>query len=362
MSLKALGWNSYFEACWGEYNGLGLVPARVVSQQRGLWRVAGDFRGCWAAPAGKLRAHAEENGALWPSVGDWVGVECVAAGGRAVIHGVLPRRSQFVRKVAGRRVEEQVLAANVDVALVVAALDGDFNLRRIERYLAQCWESGARPAVVLNKADQCGDTAARIADAERVGMGVPVFAVSALTGLGMQALDAFLAAGQTVVLLGSSGVGKSTLLNRVLGREAQSTRPVRESDSRGRHTTTSRELFALPGGALVIDTPGLRELQLWGAEEGVAQAFADIEELATKCRFRDCGHAGEPGCAVQAAIDAGELDAGRLENLKKLQREEEFLRRKMNPEARAEYTQRVKIMHRGARQIYEQRKREGGKE
>lgn len=361
VSLKRLGWNSYFEALWQAREQLDWLPARVISQQRGLWRIAGDFAECWAEVSGTLRAGAEAGGD-WPAVGDWVAVEKVIGSGRPLIHKVLARRSKFVRKAAGRRVEEQVIAANVDTAFVVMALDGDFNVRRLERYLAQCWESGAKSIVVLNKADDCGDVPARLTEVEGVAAGVPIFAVSARTGEGLDALDVFLASGQTIVLLGSSGVGKSTLVNYFLRRDAQAVQAVRQSDSRGRHTTTSRELFALPGGALLIDTPGLRELQLWDAAEGVEQAFSDIEEIAAQCKYGNCGHTSEPGCAVQAAIAEGRVDAERLENWRKLQREQEFLKRKMDPEARQQYEQKVKVLHRGARKMYDQRKRDGGKE
>ena len=359
MSLERLGWNGYFEACWREYEGSGCLPARVVSQQRGLWRVAGEFAECWAAPSGKLRQEADAGG-LWPAVGDWVAAESCSSDERAILNGVLPRRSQFLRKAAGRRVEEQVIAANVDLAWVVVGLGSDLNLRRIERYLTQCWESGAKAIVVLNKADECRDVPARVAEAERIGMGVPILAVSAITGQGLGTVEPFLIAGQTIVLLGSSGAGKSTLLNRLLGCEAQMTRAVRESDGRGRHTTTSRELFALPNGSLVIDTPGLRELQLWDAADGVAQTFADIEELAARCRFRDCSHSPEPGCAVQSAIADGRLEPERLESFKKLRREQEFMRRKIDPSARQADRQRNKVLHRNVQRIYEQRKKDRG--
>jgi ribosome biogenesis GTPase / thiamine phosphate phosphatase len=360
MTLKELGWNSYFEALWQEYAGQELIIARAVAQQRGLWRVAGDFAECWASPAGKLREDAEEC-AAWPAVGDWVAIELLPGDQRAVIHAVLPRRSQFVRKVAGRRVEEQVIAANVDTALLIMALDGDFNPRRIERYLAQCWDSGAKPVIVLNKVDACAEPAARFAEVKNLSMGVPMIALSARSGDGVEKLESFLLSGQTLVMLGSSGVGKSTLLNMLVGRERQAVREVREKDSRGRHTTTSRELFSLPNGALIIDTPGLRELQLWDAAEGMTQAFADIEQLAALCRFQNCGHESEPGCALQAAITSGELDAARLENLRKLRREEEFLRRKADAGARSAETHRVRKLMRGVRQMYEQREKDGGR-
>jgi ribosome biogenesis GTPase / thiamine phosphate phosphatase len=360
MSLIDLGWNSYFACCWEVCGESGWTPARVVSQQRGLWRVAGEFPECWAEASGNLRGEADAGGD-WPAVGDWVAIEILQGGGRPQIRKVLPRRSKFVRKVAGRRIEEQVIAANVDTAFVVMGLDGDFNVRRLERYLAQCWQSGAKSVVVLNKTDNCDDVATRVAEVEEVAAGVPIAAVSALTGKGLDALLCFFARGQTIVLLGSSGVGKSTLVNYFLRREAQAVQTVRDGDSRGRHTTTRRELFPLPGGALLIDTPGLRELQLWEAADGVERVFADIEELASQCRYSDCGHTSEPGCAVQAAIADGRLDADRLENRRKLEREQEFLRRKTDPEARQEYNERVKLLHRGARQKYEQRRKDGGK-
>jgi ribosome biogenesis GTPase / thiamine phosphate phosphatase len=356
--LKELGWDSYFEALWQKQQGSGWVPARVVSQQRGLWRIVGDFGECWSAPSGKMRAAAEADGD-WPTVGDWVSAEVFTGEQPAIIHAVLPRRSQFVRKVAGKRVEQQVIAANVDIAFLVAALDGDFNVRRQERYLAQCWESGAWPVVVLNKADDCNDVDARAAEVGCIAREAPVFVLSARTGQGIDALGSFLVPGQTVVLLGSSGVGKSTLVNRLSGRDLQAVQPTREKDSRGRHTTSARELFLLPCGALVIDTPGLRELQLWDATDGVAETFADIDELAAKCRFRDCRHENEPGCAVQAALRAGSLDEARLENRRKLEREQEFLRRKMDPEARSEAQHKIKVLMRGVRQKYRQREDEG---
>jgi ribosome biogenesis GTPase len=301
MTLQHLGWNGYFAALWDQRAQPGWVAARVISQQRGLWRIAGEFAESWAEASGTLRAAAKA-GSDWPAVGDWVAAELPSASGRPLLQSVLPRRTKFTRKVAGRRVEEQVIAANIDTAFVVMALDGDFNVRRLERFLAQCLESGARSVIVLNKTDDCDDVAARMAEVESISAGAPIFAVSARTGDGLGALDGFLELGQTIVLLGSSGVGKSTLLNHFLQREAQAVRAVRENDSRGRHTTTSRELFALPGGALLIDTPGLRELQLWDASEGVGRAFSDIEELAAQCRYSDCGHSNEPDCAVQAAI------------------------------------------------------------
>ncbi len=359
MSIPLWGWNAYFEAFWVGEDRKNAVPARVIAQQRKFWRVAGDFGECWAEASGKLRLAADE-GADWPAVGDWVVVEVHGADTTAMIQEVLPRRSKFVRKMAGKKMEEQVIAANVDTALLVTALDGDFNPRRVERYLAQCWESGAKPVIVLNKADACEEVGEKTAEMERVAVGTVVCVVSARTGQGFGELEEFLRPGHTLVLLGSSGVGKSTIANRLLGEIVQEVQPVRESDSKGRHTTTARELFALPGGALLMDTPGLREMQLWDADEGLAQTFSDIDALATQCRFVDCRHEGEPGCAVLAAISAGVLDAARLENRRKLLREQEFLRRKVDPEARQDWENRVKSLHREVKRMYESRKKNVG--
>jgi ribosome biogenesis GTPase / thiamine phosphate phosphatase len=359
MSIQGLGWDGYFEAQWNIAERIGCVPARVVSRHRGRWRVAGDFPECWAESSGKLRL-ATEAGAEWPAVGDWVAAQISVSQASAAIQDVLPRRSAFVRKSPGKGVAEQVIAANIDVAVIVTGLDGDFNLRRIERYVAQCWESGAKPVIVLNKADVCADAGRLAAQVEAIATGVPVFVASATTGDGVRELKRSFAKGQTIVLLGSSGVGKSTLLNCLLLEERQRTQAVRESDSRGRHTTTWQELFVLPGGALIIDTPGLRELHLWNASEGLSQAFADIEGLAARCRFRDCLHETEPGCAVQAAIASGVLDAERFENKRKLQREQEFLQRKQDPEVRSTAQKRMKALQRSARRLYETREKGKG--
>jgi ribosome biogenesis GTPase len=358
VSITLWGWNSYFEAFWRGGEWKNAVPARVIAQQRKFWRIAGEFGECWAEACGKLRLAAEE-GADWPAVGDWVVVEAHGADATAVILGVLPRRSKFVRKSPGREMKEQVIAANADTALLVSALDGDFNPRRVERYLSQCWESGARPVIVLNKADACEDARGKAAEMERVAIGTAVCVISSRTGQGLDGLEELLGPGQTLVLLGSSGVGKSTIVNWLLGEAVQEVRPVRDSDSRGRHTTRSRELFILPGGALLMDTPGLREMQPWDAQRGVAQTFADIDALAAGCRFGDCHHEGEPGCAVLAALNAGTLDPARLENRRKLLREQEFLRRKVDPEARQDQKEQWKLWHRAQRQKYQQRGKDG---
>jgi ribosome biogenesis GTPase len=286
----------------------------------------------------------------YPAVGDWVTVS--ERGDPAVITAVLPRQSAFVRSAAdatrrsaGNLVDEQVLAANVDVAFLVAGLDHDFNLRRLERYLAVAWSSGVRPVIVLNKADVALELDDRLLAVESIAPTVPIVVLSALTGDHLTDLAPYLAPGQTAVVLGSSGVGKSTLVNALLGEQRQTTAAVREDDSRGRHTTTHRELFEMPGGALLIDTPGIRALEVAGADVGVDTAFDDIADLALGCRFSDCRHEGEPGCAVRAALDDGRISRDRLASHRKLERELAHAERKGDARARAAEAKRWKSVH-----------------
>jgi ribosome biogenesis GTPase len=324
MDLAELGWNSELEGHFRALNLDGCKPGRVAREDRKHYLVYTEVGELLADVTGKLRHGAASKGEL-PAVGDWVAVVPRVSEGRGTIQAVLPRSGCFVRKEAGVVTEEQVLAANVDTAFLVTGLDDNFNVRRIERYLTLAWESGASPVVVLNKADLCEDVQPYVDEVEAVAVGVPVLALSALAEDGVEALDPYLERARTVVFLGSSGVGKSTIINLLLGEDRLKVGAVREDDSRGRHTTTNRELHLLPGGALVIDTPGMRELQLWGTEEGLERAFADVESLAEKCRFRDCGHTHEPGCAVRAAVSDGTLDAKRLQSYDKLKRELEHL-------------------------------------
>jgi ribosome biogenesis GTPase len=297
-----------------------------------------------ASAAGKLQYEASGRGEL-PAVGDWVCASVRPEEGRATIHRLLKRRTMISRKGAGSVTDEQVLAANIDTVFLVNSLNQDFNPRRIERYLALAWESGARPVVLLTKADVCEDPAEAAAAIERIAPSVPVHVVSALEGRGLEALAAYLGCGQTSVLLGSSGVGKSTLVNRILGEQRQEVREIRSNDGRGRHTTTSRQLIFLPDGGMLIDTPGMRELQLWGTDAGSEQAFQDIEEAASRCRFTDCGHqAGTPGCGVQAAIESGALPSERVESCFKLRRERAFLDRRKDKKALSEEKKRWKAI------------------
>jgi ribosome biogenesis GTPase len=298
-----------------------------------------------ATVAGRLR-HRAVGRVDYPAVGDWVALKPNPEDQRATIHGVLERKSRFVRKVAGSVVAEQVVAANVDVVLLVMAMDeADFNPRRLERYLVLAHESGAKPSIVLSKADLVDDVPEKVAIAQAVGGArVPVHIVSAPRNEGYDALTRYLQPGETVALLGSSGVGKSTIVNHLAGSELQRTREVRASDGRGRHTTTHRQLLLLPDGGLLMDTPGMRELQLWDVDEGVEQTFSDIEELGANCRFPDCEHDREPDCAVQEAVAAGTLTAARLANYHRLRRELRALANRQDHQNRLFEKRRVRAV------------------
>ena len=283
-----------------------------------------------ASVPGRFR-NAAVSRSEFPAVGDWVALELPPGTGKALMQAVLPRRSSFSR---GAGDGEQVIAANVDTLFLVTGLDDNYNVRRIERYVTLAWNSGANPVVILSKADLCPDFGERVAEVEASAMGVPVHAVAAPDGMGTDALEQYLEPGSTAAFVGSSGVGKSTLVNCLVGTRHMSTSQVRDHDSRGRHTTTHRELIRLPAGGLLIDTPGLRELGMWGTDQGLAETFADVEALIPNCRFADCQHQTEPGCAVQDAIGRGELDPGRLANYHKLRREFARVARKAHPHER----------------------------
>jgi ribosome biogenesis GTPase / thiamine phosphate phosphatase len=355
-TLAGLGWDDFFAANFAPYGEQGLVPGRVMRELRGVYELAtGDpaVPEMTASPAGRLW-HGErgEEGMKSPAVGDWVAVRPpTSLTEPGLIRAILPRRSKFSRKVAGSRTDEQVIAANVDTVFLMTGLDGDFNPRRIERYLAAGWESGAAPVLVLSKADVAQseeDLAERVRQVEEIALGVPVHPLSSRTGLGIEVLTSYLRPGRTVSVLGSSGVGKSTLINHLLGRDEQKTGGVRDGDDRGRHTTTHRALFMTPSGALLLDTPGMRELQLWEADEGMLATFADIEELAGECRFNDCAHDGTPGCAVETAMAEGSLDPARLESYRKLQLELRHLRVKQDEVSRLREKQRIKALCKSA--------------
>ena len=319
----------------------------MVEEFKGLYRVRSAQAEYLAEAAGKLQ-HQAAGREDFPAVGDWVAIMARPQEGRARIEHVLPRRTKLVRKVAGRGMSEQIVATNLDTVFVVSALNREFNLRRIERYLTIVWDSGARPVVLLNKADLCPDAAALAADVESIALGTPVHLLSALEKTGLEAVRSYLGTGTTTALVGSSGVGKSTLINW-LANASLRVQGVREQDDRGQHTTTSRQMIFLSGEGMVIDTPGMRELQLWDHEEGAAQAFQDIASLSQGCKFRDCGHQGEPGCAIEAALQRGELFFERLENYRKLLAELHFQERKMNPAVARQDKEKWKKIHKAMR-------------
>jgi ribosome biogenesis GTPase len=343
-SLVALGWSAAWKASFAAFAAAGLEPARVLAGSRDQLRVATAAGEEEALVPGRLLYHAGSPADL-PCVGDWLAVR---RNPPLLVEAVLPRRSVFVRRAAGRRSEPQALAANVDVALLVSALDEDWSPRRLERWLALAREAGVPPVLVLTKLDLCADPGPVVAAAAALAAPAPVHALDALGGAGVDALRPHLRRGQTLVLLGSSGVGKSTLANRLAGRSLAGTAAVAE-DGRGRHTTTRRELLPLPGGALLLDTPGLREVGLWLGDEELGDLFPEIETLARSCRFRDCTHEREPGCAVRAAVEAGELDAARLRSLHQLAAERAALRRRTDEGAAREERRRWRAIARAAK-------------
>jgi len=327
MNLTDMGWNPVFEKHFEQHRDQNLIPGRVAREDRShytLWTDSGEIT---VGVAENLRYQASSKSGF-PAVGDWVALARHDSPDQREIVSILPRSSCFLRKVAGQTTEEQVLAANIDTVFLVTGLDNNFNVRRIERYLTLAWNSGASPVVVLNKADVCPEIQSRLDEVREVAIGVPVHAVSAVRQEGINTIAPYLEQGKTVALLGSSGVGKSTMINALLGEDRLDTGKVRLDDSRGRHTTTRREMILLPGGGILIDTPGMRELQVWGDKEGLQRTFDDIEKLAAGCRFADCVHQSEPGCAVRAAIEQGALDQARYDSYLKLQREFAHLERR----------------------------------
>jgi ribosome biogenesis GTPase len=346
-SLERIGWSSFFQDQLSTEP--DAIAGRVASANHGrflIWTATGEVD---ASVSGLLR----KSGELWPAVGDWV----LLRADEPVIDHVLTRQTCVSRKQPEREIREQILAANIDVLFIVSGLDRDYNPRRIERYLVMAKESGARPVVLLNKSDLAAELALDLNDiltrTQQLSQAITVIPISALSDHGLDAIPAQLAPGQTAALIGSSGVGKSTILNRLLGQEHQATTPVRSSDSRGRHTTTSRQLFVMPGGWLLMDLPGLREVQLWTSpnqqteqfDSNLEATFDDIQQLAQACRFRDCTHTAEPGCAVLAAA----LDPARLANFKKMQRELSQLDCKADPKQAREAKSKVNTTKKHAR-------------
>lgn len=324
MNLTDLGWNQDFEDKLKQINKQdNFQIARIAIEYKGMYKLYTEAGEVLAEITGNMRYNNQ-----FPAVGDWVVIDLQDSKARAIIHDILPRKSKFSRKVAGDNTEEQIVAANIDTIFIVTSLNQDFNLRRLERYLTIAWNSGAKPVIVLSKADLCADAEAKKAEVETVAFGVPIHIVSSLSGEGLDELEEYLETGYTVALLGSSGVGKSTIINQLMGSEKMEVDEIRINDGKGKHTTTHRELIVLETGGIVIDTPGMREIQLWDGNEGIKESFEDIETLAQNCKFNDCQHDSEPGCAVKEAIEQGDLPEKRLESYRKLERELLFIERK----------------------------------
>lgn len=352
IDLDDLGWCDFFAANLAPHSANGWQPARVVVHNRLGYVIVAEAGELTAVVSGKFR-HQAHSPADYPVVGDWVAVEIIESEEKALIHAVLPRRTKFSRTMAGGTTDEHILSANVDDVFIVAALAGELNLRRIERYLALAHDSGAAPTIVLTKLDLCDDAAAVKSSVQELAGSVPVLALSNISGKGVKALRRAIRPGHTAVLLGPSGVGKSTLVNHLCGEELLAVQPVREDDQKGRHTTTRRELLLLRGGGLIIDTPGMRELQLWEGDAGITDAFEDIATIAAGCRFADCTHGEEPGCAVHAALTAGSLTNGRVESYRKLRSEAASFQGRSAARVREEKRRRIKAATRSLRGMKE---------
>ncbi|AFY52652.1 ribosome small subunit-dependent GTPase A [Rivularia sp. PCC 7116] len=348
MNLEYLGWNDFFASSFESLRQQELTVARVAIEHRNTYILHSEIGEVPGEVTGKFRHNAIQ-AQDFPAVGDWVVISLRESEKNAVIHSVLPRKSKFSRQSIGAITEEQIVAANVDTVFLVSGLDGDFNPRRIERYLILAWESGANPVILLNKADLCQNIEDCLNQVENIALGVPIITISAANSQGLEALQTYLQPGKTVALLGSSGVGKSTITNKLKGEAIQAVKAVRQGDDRGRHTTSHRELILLPNGSLIIDTPGMRELQIWASETSLSSTFEDIESLAQECRFRNCQHIKEPGCAVQQALQEGRLSNSRFFSYQKLQKELDYLSQKQDQKVYLDTKKRWKTITKSMR-------------
>jgi ribosome biogenesis GTPase len=353
VHLQKLGWNSEFQNQFSLLNLNNCIPARIAEENKGLYRVFCEPGELIATLTGRIRFRAEERTDL-PVIGDWVAITPRVSEGRATIEAIVPRKSILSRKEAGKGLNKQVIAANLDYIFVVTSLNQDFNERRIERYLSIVWDSGSQPVLLLNKADLCSTSDTFRDLAQNVAHAVPVLTLTAIKGEGIAQLTRYLEGNRTAAFIGSSGVGKSTIINALLGSPVLRVHDIRESDDRGRHTTTSRQMILLPNEGIVIDTPGMRELGLWDSTTGLSRTFPELEELSSRCRFRDCNHKGEPGCAIAEAIEEGMITADRLESYHKLQAELQFIERKTSYQARRSAKMLAKRTARAMKRFYKE--------
>lgn len=335
MELTHIGFNDNVKEAYEKIAKVNQIIGRISLEHKRMYRVWTVYGELLCEVSGKL-AYGAQSREGYPAVGDWVILTPRSAEAKGTITNILPRKSKFSRKVAGNNTEEQIVAANIDMIFLVNSLNEDLNIRRLERYVTLTWESGASPVIVLTKADLTADLSEKLRGVESVALGIPVLTISVVNNIGLDQLKTYLHPGKTVALLGSSGVGKSTLTNYLCGYEKQEVQEIRDTDAKGRHTTTNREMVLLPNNAILIDTPGMRELQLWNSEDGISNSFSEIEELAASCKFRDCQHEKEMGCAVKLAIEEGELEEERLQSYKKLLRELAFLERRQDKKAKSD--------------------------
>lgn len=354
--LKSFGWDEYFEAQFSDYASGGFLPARISVEHRNNYELYSGLGELTAEKSGKLFYQAED-ASLLPAVGDWVVIKPLENEDKAVIHAVLPRRSKFSRKKAGETTVEQIVAANVDTVFIMSSLNQDLNFRRMERYLALAWDNSVKPVIILSKADLVEDMYKQLAEAQSVLQGTDIQVISAVKGAGIDELFQYFEGNKTIAVIGSSGVGKSTLINSILNNDKMEVSDISLYKDKGRHTTTHRELTLVPGGGLIIDTPGMREIQLWEGGEGLSELFEDIEKLVVECKFSDCKHQTEPGCAVIAAIERGELDEKRFKSYKKLLSEVSYFERKQDKKAQlAEKKKWKKLSADGKKRAEEKRK------
>ena len=350
MNLNNLGWNAFFKKHLKEFDIQGLNVGRICNENKNSYRLFSEYGELIGIISGKIRNN-KNNSENFPAVGDWVIFEKVQNENKAVIQYILPRKSKFSRKIAGHTTQEQIIAANIDIIFIVSSLNYDFNLRRIERYLAMVWSSGANPVIILTKSDLCPDFEDILYQIESIAFGTRIHVISNVLNQGIDILRQYLSIGSTVALIGSSGVGKSTLINKLMGEDLLITGDLRKNIDKGRHITTNRQLYILPDGGLVIDTPGMRELQLWDADEGLNQSFNDIEILAKKCRYSNCKHDQEHGCAIKEAISQGLLDKNRIQSYLKMKSELDYLSKRQSQKSSQIEKEKWKNIHKQIKKL-----------